>query len=105
MTNSIKFYGIKRVNDSIITIDNHNSVSEIGSITKVFTSILLSNFVIDKKIELDDKINNYINISLKNNTKISFKQLANHTSGLPRLPSNLNLALVNPENPYQEYGK
>ena len=61
----IKFYGIKRVNDSIIYIDNHKSVFEIGSITKVFTSTLLSNFVIDKKIKLDNKINNYINISLK----------------------------------------
>ena len=29
--------------------------------------------------------------------------MANHTSGLPRLPSNLDLTKVNPENPYKEY--
>ena len=42
----------------------------IGSITKLFTSTLLAQMVIDKKIELDDNIS------------ISYKQLANHTSGL-----------------------
>lgn len=99
----INYYGVKVDNDSIYTIDNYKSVFEIGSITKVFTSTLLANFALDKKINLDDKINSYINIKLNKGTELSFKQLANHTSGLPRLPTNLNLALVNPENPYQAY--
>ena len=99
----IEFYGIKRKNDSIIKIENHKNVFEVGSITKIFTSTILANFVLDKRLELDDKINPYLNFRFKNDTEISFKQLANHTSGLPRLPTNLDLAAINPENPYQQY--
>ncbi|MFK5983677.1 MAG: serine hydrolase domain-containing protein [Flavobacteriaceae bacterium] len=101
----INYYGVKLENDSIFNVDNYKSVFEIGSITKVFTATILANFTLDKKLNLDDKINSHINVKLNNGTEISFKQLANHTSGLPRLPSNLNLALVNPENPYQEYNE
>jgi CubicO group peptidase (beta-lactamase class C family) len=85
----IQFIGIKRENDTIFKTENHKNVFEIGSLTKIFTSTILSNFVIEKKIKLDDKINDYIKIPLKNNVEISFKQLANHTSGLPKMPSNL----------------
>jgi len=99
----INYYGVKLENESVFNVDNYKSVFEIGSITKVFTATLLANFALDKKLNLDDKINSYINVKLNNGTELSFKQLANHTSGLPRLPSNLNLALANPENPYQEY--
>lgn len=100
------FYGIKREKDSIITFDNQNSVFEIGSISKVFTSTLLANFVIDSKLKLDCKINNYIKTSIRNNIQISFKELANHTSGLPRLPSNLTIALFrDSENPYKKYNE
>lgn len=97
------FYGIKRTNDSIKYLDNSQNVFEIGSITKVFTSTLLANFVFEKKIGLDEDINNYLKFQLKDNQKITFKELANHTSGLPRLPSNLNLSLVNKDNPYEKY--
>ena len=101
----ISYYGIKRHNDTISTFDNHKSIFEIGSITKVFTSTLLANFIINKKIKLNDNINDYLNIPFNNNSKISFKSLANHTSGLPRLPTNLDLAILNPENPYKDYDK
>ena len=100
---NVKYYGVKRKNDTISTIDNYKNIFEIGSITKVFTSTLLSNFIIDKKINLNDNINDYLNLTFNNDTKISFKNLANHTSGLPRLPTNLDLTKVNPENPYQAY--
>ena len=72
-------------------------------LSKVFTSTILANFVIDEKINLNDNINGYLKTSFNNNTEISFINLANHTSGLPPLPSNLDLTKVNPENPYKEY--
>jgi len=99
----VSYFGIKKENDTVLTIDNHKSVFEIGSISKVFTSTLLANFVIDGKIKLNQNINDLLELSFNNNTKISFTSLANHTSGLPRLPSNLDLTRVNPENPYKEY--
>lgn len=97
------FYGIKKENDTISTIDNQNSIFEIGSITKVFTATLLAKAIRDGKVKLNDPINTYLKVPFKNNTEISFLDLANHTSGLPSLPSNLDLNTVNPENPYKEY--
>ncbi|PCI34206.1 MAG: penicillin-binding protein [Flavobacteriaceae bacterium] len=97
------YYGIKKENDTISTIENQKSVFEIGSISKIFTSTLLANFVINGKVKLNENINQYLKTPINNSTKISFIDLANHTSGLPRLPTNLDLAKVNPENPYREY--
>ena len=99
----VSYYGIKKESDTISTIDNQKSIFEIGSISKVFTSTLLANFVIDGKVKLNDNINDYLKTPLNNSTEISFIDLANHTSGLPRLPTNLDLTKVNPENPYKEY--
>ena len=101
----VHFIGIERKNDTIRLVENYNNVFEIGSITKVFTSTLLSNFVIDQKIKLDDPIQDHIDFKINSNSKITFKQLANHTSGLPRLPSNLDLFLVDQNNPYKDYDK
>jgi len=99
----VNYYGIHNKNDTISTVIDQKSVFEIGSISKVFTSTILANFVIDEKINLNDNINGYLKTSFNNDTEISFINLANHTSGLPRLPSNLDLTKVNPENPYKEY--
>ena len=99
----VNYYGINNKNDTISTVIDQKSVFEIGSISKVFTSTILANFVIDEKINLNDNINGYLKTSFNNDTEISFINLANHTSGLPRLPSNLDLTKVNPENPYKEY--
>jgi len=57
----------------------------------------------DKKIKLTDYINVYFPFPFKDNVKISFENLANHTSGLPRLPENFDLS--NETNPYKNYGK
>lgn len=97
------YYGILKVNDTIKPAENQNKVFEIGSITKVFTSTILASLVIDKKIKLTDEINIYYPFTFKNNIKINFESLSNHTSGLPRLPENLDLS--NETNPYKNYGK
>ncbi|MCK0188730.1 serine hydrolase domain-containing protein [Arenibacter sp. F20364] len=98
-----QFYGIKRENDTIISLDNRESVFEIGSISKVFTATLLADLVVKQRLNLDDNIDNYLNWPLKDDVKITFKQLSNHTSGLPRLPSNLLPDSVDLQNPYKDY--
>lgn len=85
------FYGIIRENDTISNLKNEFKNFEIGSITKTFTSTLLSGLAIENKIGLDDNINEYLKFQLKDNQKITFKQLANHTSGLPIVPPNYDL--------------
>ena len=98
-----KYYGLKKKGDTISTIRNQKSYFEIGSISKVFTATLLANFVLEEKIKLEENINTYLQIPMHNNVEIAFLNLANHTSGLPRLPSNMDLTKVNPENPYANY--
>lgn len=97
------FLGFRLKNDTFERIDNHRKIFEIGSITKVFTSTLLAQQVVENKVRLDDPIGNYLDILLKNNAQITFRQLSNHTSGLPRMPS--NLIITNPLNPYKDYGE
>lgn len=97
------FYGIIKQNDTVKSIDSQNKVFEIGSVTKVFTSTVLASLVEDKKINLNDDINGYYSFTFKANNKIDFLSLANHTSGLPRLPDNLSLTVT--DNPYKNYGQ
>nr|WP_314496470.1 serine hydrolase [uncultured Chryseobacterium sp.] len=96
------YYGIIKENDSIKPIENQNKIFEIGSVTKVFTSTVLASLVESRKISLTDNINSYYPFPFNNKTTISFESLANHTSGLPRLPENLDLS--NDSNPYKNYG-
>ncbi len=102
----VYFYGIRRVGDAIPRCDNYDHVFEVGSVTKVFTATLLAHFVLNKTLALDEPINAYLNIKLKDNIQITFRQLANHSSGLPRLPANFQLgAMLSPANPYKSYDK
>ena len=100
---NVTYYGLKRQNDSILYFSNYQDVFEIGSITKVFTANILAKSVIDNKIKLNENINDYLNIKFKNNISISFKSLANHTSGLPRMPSNFEQEANSSDNPYKHY--
>ncbi|MFS4492903.1 serine hydrolase [Maribacter sp. 2308TA10-17] len=86
---------------------NENSVFEIGSISKVFTSILLSDQVLKGNMALEDPLSKYlpegIKVPERNEKQITLKDLATHTSGLPRMPDNFRPA--DPNNPYIEYEK
>jgi CubicO group peptidase (beta-lactamase class C family) len=97
------YYGIIKENDTIKPSINQNKIFEIGSITKVFTSTVLASLVEEKKLKLTDEINAYYSFPFKNNIKINFESLANHTSGLPKLPENLDLS--NETNPYKNFGE
>ncbi len=100
----VKYFGLLRKDDELIAIDNHNNVFEIGSITKVFTSTLLANLVLNGKVDLDDTIDKYLDITFKDNAQISFKELASHHSGMPRMPSNFDSNTSNSNNPFKNYG-
>ena len=84
---------------------NENTIYEIGSISKAFTGILLAQQVLDEELQLEDKINDFLPHNIKIPTKglkeITFGNLSDHTSGLPRMPDNFKPA--NPYNPYADY--
>ncbi len=98
------FYGVYKEDNSLKTISNKNTVYEIGSLTKVFTANLLAQMIVERKIQrLEDPINKYYKRPFANHEAISFLSLANHTSGLPALPSNLKISKANQLNPFRTY--
>jgi serine-type D-Ala-D-Ala carboxypeptidase/endopeptidase len=84
---------------------NGDTVFEIGSITKIFTSLLLADMVRRGEVELTDPIAKYlpdgVSVPQRGGRAITLLDLATHTSALPRLPD--NLAPDNPANPYAGY--
>jgi CubicO group peptidase (beta-lactamase class C family) len=87
-------------------IPNENTFFELGSITKTFTSVLLAYYVNEGKIKLNDPIIKFLPDSVAANPElkgITLLQLANHTSGLERLPDNLIPHATDPLNPYKDY--
>ena len=80
-------------------------IFEIGSMTKVFTGLLLAETVNEGKARLDDPIAKYLPADLTlapEVAAITLEQLATHTSGLPRLPDNFQPA--DALDPYADYG-
>jgi len=81
-----------------------DTLYEIGSITKVFTGVLLADAAERGLVGLDDPVQDHLPASVSlpvKGTPITLAHLAEHTSGLPRLPENLNPA--DPANPYADY--
>lgn len=87
-----------------LRLPDNSTLYEIGSISKTFTGTLLAQAILDKKINLDDDIRlhlpeAYPNLAFKGQP-IRIRDLANHTSGLPRLPLDLSFqkgyTLLNP---------
>lgn len=80
---------------------------EIGSITKTMTAYLLTAVLQEQRISDTTAIGPYLPDSVRTNPHLStirFVELMNHTSGLPRLPDNINLTVKNPLQPYAAYG-
>jgi len=77
---------------------------EIGSITKVFTGVLLGQAVAEGKVTLETTVGSLLGgeFSDPRVAGITLRELATHSSGLPRLPENLE-AGADSENPYAHY--
>lgn len=79
---------------------NGDTLFEIGSVTKVFTALLLADSVQRGEVALTDPVSKYLPAEVKV-PAVTLEQLARHTSGLPRLPA--NLAPKDAANPYVDY--
>lgn len=75
-------------------LPNEHTIFEIGSITKTFTATLLAYAANEGRLSLNDPVNKYLPDSIPpleyRGTPITLLTMSNHTSGLPRMPSNLN---------------
>ena len=100
------FYG--SVNKNSSDLPNPETMYEIGSVTKTFTSLLLAHTINKGKLKGDADIRKYLpgtypDLEYKGQP-ITLLNLANHTSGLPRIPANL---MMQPgfdlNDPYKNY--
>lgn len=83
----------------------HRVVFEIGSVTKIFTALLLAIAVERGEARLADQLSDHLppgtRVPRRGDTEITLLHLATHTSGLPRLPPRfLWEALRHREDPY-----
>jgi len=82
-----------------------DALFEIGSITKVFTSVLLADMVERGELALDDPVADFLPESVRvpgsEGRAITLRDLATHRSGLPRMPD--NFAPADDANPYADY--
>jgi D-alanyl-D-alanine-carboxypeptidase/D-alanyl-D-alanine-endopeptidase len=81
-----------------------DTVFEIGSISKVFTTLLLAEMVTRGEVALNDPVAKYLpgNAAMpaRNEKQITLLDLATYTSGLPRLPDGIDNTS---DNPYAAY--
>jgi len=90
--NGTQFLGYGKLSNSSNSTIDRNTIFGIGSITKVFNTILLADMVNDGIVKLNDPIDKYLpsNVTVPQykGHKITLEDLATHTSGLPEFPSN-----------------
>jgi D-alanyl-D-alanine-carboxypeptidase/D-alanyl-D-alanine-endopeptidase len=82
-----------------------DTIFEIGSVTKLFTSLLLADMVVRGEVALDDPVGDClpseVRVPGRGGRRITLAHLATHTSGLPRMPT--NFAPADRATPYADY--
>jgi len=82
-----------------------DSIFEIGSISKTFTCLILSQLVEQGKVKFDTPIRELLppgTVAKPTGDEITLLDIATQHSGLPRMPDNFKPA--DPSNPYADYG-
>ena len=101
-------YGYGETKKGSNNLPDENNFFELGSITKTFTATLLAWYVNEGKVKLTDPITKYLPDSITGNPElqnITLLTLANHTSGLARIPDNLLNHAPDLLNPYKDYSR
>ncbi len=84
---------------------NGKTIYEIGSVTKMFTDLMLADLVLKGEVKLDDPVSKYLPAEVKmparGDRQITLLDLVTHRSGLPRWPDNLKPA--DPANDMADY--
>ncbi|MFA4985991.1 MAG: serine hydrolase [Candidatus Brocadiia bacterium] len=83
-----------------------DTLFEVGSISKVFTCLLVERAVREGKLKLTEDISRFlpaITLADPRVAKITILDLVTHTSGLPTTPTNLAATVKNPQDPFANY--
>lgn len=101
------YYGYGETAKGSAIIPDAATIFEIGSITKTFTATLLCLAVGEGKVRLDDPVNKYLRDSIPSlqyhGRVVMLQDLSNHTSAIPRMPSNFQQEAKNGKDPYGSY--
>lgn len=94
-------YGKMAVDDPA-PIDE-DSIFETGSITKIFTSLLLEEMVSKEEVSLNDPVEKFFPAKMPEykGKKITLEHLSTHTAGFPYMPA--NFLMKDMYNPFCEY--
>lgn len=99
--------GFGKLSDARPEAPDGATIFEIGSITKVFTGVLLAKLAAEGKCAVSDPARRHVPegwaLPEREGAVITLAQLSLHTSGLPRLPSNLEPK--DPRDPYADYSE
>jgi serine-type D-Ala-D-Ala carboxypeptidase/endopeptidase len=102
--NGTQVYGYGKINDNTNLQPNENTLFEIGSITKVFATLILADMVKKKELNLDDPISKFlpktIKTPIRKGKEITLRDLATHTSGLPNDEASLRMGSFNAQKIY-----
>ena len=106
MKNTIlKFYNYGKIGVDDPTPIDENTVFETGSVTKIFTSLLLAQMVSKNEVSLEDHIEKHLPSFVKvpeyKGKKIVLDHMSTHTAGFPYVPN--NFIMKNMYNPFCEY--
>ncbi len=86
---------------------NQLSLFEIGSVSKVFTSSLISILIEEGVIAATDKVNEFLDIDFQNPRldHLTINDLVTHYSYFPKRPEGFGVKEKDPQNPYAYYNK
>jgi CubicO group peptidase (beta-lactamase class C family) len=96
-----KGYGYKNVVDK--SLNDPNTIYQIGSVTKQFTATIILKLAEQKKLALDDKLTKYFP-NLPNADKITIENLLAHTSGIWNYTKDQDFMRTGVEKPRDELG-
>jgi serine-type D-Ala-D-Ala carboxypeptidase/endopeptidase len=99
---AVENHGVRRVFSYGVAIPD--SIFEIGSITKTFTGLILSQMAEQGKVKFDDPVRDLLppgTVQKPAGQEITLLDLATQHSGLPRMPDNFKPA--DSENPFADY--
>ena len=85
-------------------VNDRDVIFPLGAITEVFTALLLADMDQKHEVALNDPLSKYLPKTVRipeHGRAITLQDLAQHTTGLPKGPSNLNPK--EPSNPYADY--
>jgi CubicO group peptidase (beta-lactamase class C family) len=98
---AVETYGLGALSKEQPTAPDANTIYELGSVSKVFTGLLLAEAVTRKEVTLDTPLSRLLPAEVRppkhDDREITLEDLATHFSGLPRIPSNMVAdSLLNP---------